>query len=111
VGFGGCAHANTPRAMARIWLPMGRAPKGSPVDERDVIGRRLRELGVALPELRTMDMGQLREILHWQEERAARPEPDRPTPTPGLTREQIIRELREYRNHLRARQEGRRSVY
>jgi len=97
--------------MARLWLPLGRAPTRPPQDERDEIVRQLRDLGVYLPGARDTDISQLREILHWQQERAARPEPDRPQPTPGLTREQIICELREYRNHLRARQEGRRGVY
>lgn len=88
--------------MARLWLPQ-------PVGERYEIKRRLREIGVFVPDWRTMDISQFREILQWQEEKAAKPKPPKPAPT--MSREQIIIGLRDYRDFQKARREGRRRLY
>ena len=93
--------------MARIWLPLGKPHLGA--SERDQIVLRLRELGVHVPGAHETDISQLREILAWQEERAksavVAPEP------PRLTREQVARGLRDYRDFQQARKEGRRRIY
>jgi len=93
--------------MARIWLPLGKPRQGA--SERDQIVLRLRELGVHVPGAQSLDISQLREILHWQEERAksavVAPEP------PRLSREQVKQGLRDYRDFQKARKEGRRRLY
>jgi len=88
--------------MARIWLPQH-------VGKRYEIVKRLRALGVFVPGWQEMDVSHLEEILQWQEEKAAKPRP--PRPAPRLPREQIIAGLRDYRDFLKARREGRRRLY
>lgn len=88
--------------MPRLWLPQY-------VGKRYEILKRLRALGVFVPGWQEMDVSHLQEILQWQEEKATKPKPPKPTPT--LPREEIIAGLRDYRDHLRARREGRRRIY
>ena len=93
--------------MPRIWLPIGKPRQGA--SERDQIVLRLRELGVHVPGAHEIDISHLREILAWQEERAATVQPI--SPPPRLSREQVSQGLRDYRDFQKARREGRRRLY
>jgi len=97
--------------MPRLWLPLGRSPTRPVRNEREAILRRLAELGVVIAGSSTMETAYLRDWLQREEDLAAKPREDRPLPTVGLTKAQIIQELRDYCDHLRARREGRRRVY
>jgi hypothetical protein len=72
--------------MVKIYLPQR-------VGERYDIKRRLR----------------FREILQWQEEKAAKPQP--PKPAPRFSRDQIVAGLKDLRDFQQAQQEGRRRLY
>jgi len=93
--------------MPRIWLPIGNPRLAT--SERDQIVLRLRELGVHVPGAQSLDISQLREILAWQQERAASavviPEPQR------LSREQVRQGLKDFLDFQKARREGRRRIY
>jgi len=96
--------------MPRIWLPIGKPHQA--VTERDQIVLRLRELGVHVPAAQEQDISQLREILCWQEEKAAKAaKAGLVTAPPRFSREQVRLALKDALDFNKARREGRRRLY
>lgn len=88
--------------MARLWLP-------KPVGERYQMIKRLRELGVYVAGAETLDLSHLRDILAKYEEQEAKPKP--PREFSMMPREQVAAALKDWRDFVKARREGRRRVY
>lgn len=99
--------------MARLWLPIGSTPR--PRDERGQLIQRLRDIGVTLVgahDPNVVELGQLREIVHWQEERAAQQaKADLLKPVSKLSRATINATLRDYLEYQRVRKAGGRRLY
>ena len=96
--------------MPRIWLPQRIVRERRANSEREQIRARLGELGVmAIPGWNTMDLSELREILAWQEERAAMVQPV--SPPPRFSRDEIKSALKDALDFKNARKEGRRRLY
>lgn len=96
--------------MPRIWLPIGKPRQA--VTEHGQIVLRLRELGVHVPGAHDLDISELREILCWQEEKAAKAvKSGLVTVQPRFSKEQVRLALSDALNFNKARREGRRRLY
>jgi hypothetical protein len=101
--------------MPRLWLPLGKKPTGPPEDERAELIQRLRRITVMVPGAERSDMvelSQLREIVHWQEERErVRQKVDLLLPSSKLSRAEVKATLRDYLDYQRVRKAGSRRLY
>ena len=88
--------------MPRLWLPQHEGVRWE-------IVKRLRELGVLVPGWQQLEVSHLRDILAKYEEQAAQPKPARQFSF--MSREQIAAGLKDWRDFVKAKKEGRRRVY
>ena len=73
-----------------------------------------RETILYIPGADSMDISQLREIIHWQQEKFAGESKDKgPKPIARFSRQEVGKALKEYRKWLRAKREdpGHKLVY
>ena len=103
--------------MARLWLPTGRDPFPTAKDEKETLIHRLWELKYAVPGAKGMDAQQLRDYVHFAEERVAedelaakKEELDAKDKMADMNKDQVIGAMKEFLN-WRAAKRGEKGRY